>query len=80
MRQAYEPLLLEAGADIVFNGHVHAYERSYLVANYSRSEPCGIVHIVVGSAGNDEGLSATPDGWIDQVRQINYIYYSLVQQ
>jgi hypothetical protein len=66
MRQAYEPLLLSAGVDIVFNGHVHAYERSYPVANFSRSEPCGIVHIVVGSAGNDEGLSALPDGWLDQ--------------
>ncbi len=43
-----------------------AYERAYPVANYARND-CGIVHIIVGSAGNDEGLSTTPNGWIDQV-------------
>lgn len=65
MRLAYEPLLLEAQVDVVFNGHVHAYERTYPVANFSRND-CGIVHIVVGCAGNDEGLSNV-EGWIDEV-------------
>lgn len=44
---------------------LQAYERTYPVANFSRND-CGIVHIVVGCAGNDEGLSNV-EGWIDQV-------------
>jgi hypothetical protein len=51
---------------MTFNPGLQAYERSYPVANYSR-DTCGIVHIIVGSAGNDEGLSSTPEGWMDQV-------------
>ena len=29
MAEAMEPVLFEYGADIVFAGHVHAYERSF---------------------------------------------------
>jgi dTDP-4-dehydrorhamnose reductase len=35
MRQLYEPLLIQYSADIVFNGHVHAYGRSKPVNNYT---------------------------------------------
>lgn len=34
MRQAYEPLLVEHGVDIVLSGHVHAYERTKPLVNY----------------------------------------------
>jgi hypothetical protein len=54
-REAYEPLLLKYGVDLLLNGHVHAYERTHPVADY-KADPCGVVHISVGDAGNIEGL------------------------
>ncbi|KAK9802602.1 hypothetical protein WJX73_000292 [Symbiochloris irregularis] len=62
MRQAMEPLLYEAGADIIFNGHLHTYERTNPVYNYTVDE-CGIVNVVIGDGGNIEGLYKT---FIDQ--------------
>lgn len=56
MMQAMEPLLYAAGVDIVFAGHVHAYERSKRV-NGGKPDPCGAVHITIGDGGNREGLA-----------------------
>ncbi|OMO71472.1 hypothetical protein COLO4_28226 [Corchorus olitorius] len=56
MMAAMEPLLYAAGVDIVFAGHVHAYERSKRVNN-GKSDPCGAVHITIGDGGNKEGLA-----------------------
>ena len=52
-RRQYEALLYSYGVDIVMNGHVHAYERSYPVYN-NTVNPCGITHLVLGDAGNYE--------------------------
>lgn len=56
MRRSLEPLLLQYGADVVFTGHVHAYERTGCVAR-RRADGRGPLHIVVGDGGNREGLS-----------------------
>ncbi|KAF7845567.1 Purple acid phosphatase 15 [Senna tora] len=56
MRVEMEELLYLYGVDIVFNGHVHAYERSNRVYNYSL-DPCGPLHIAVGDGGNREKMS-----------------------
>ena len=56
MRVAMEPVLYQFGVDVMFNGHVHSYERTNPVYNYALN-PCGMVHIVVGDAGNSEGPS-----------------------
>ena len=50
-RRQYEALLYKYGVDIVMNGHVHAYERSFPVYNNTMN-PCGAVHLVLGDAGN----------------------------
>lgn len=52
-REHAEPLLVAAGADIVFSGHVHAYERS-APASGGRPDPCGVTHITIGDGGNRE--------------------------
>ena len=63
MRASLEPLLAKAGVDIVFSGHIHAYERTYRVLNHYPS-PCGPVHVTVGDGGNSERLYTTfADGW-----------------
>lgn len=56
MMVAMEDLLYSYGVDIVFNGHVHAYERSNRVYNYTL-DPCGPVYITVGDGGNREKMS-----------------------
>lgn len=57
MMSAMEPLLYAAGVDIVFSGHVHAYERTNRVYR-GKSDPCGAVHITIGDGGNKEGLAS----------------------
>ncbi|XP_057464308.1 purple acid phosphatase 18-like [Actinidia eriantha] len=56
MKEAMESLLYAAGVDIVFAGHVHAYERSKRVYN-GRLDRCGPVHLTIGDGGNREGLA-----------------------
>ncbi|XVF65207.1 hypothetical protein PTKIN_Ptkin09bG0228700 [Pterospermum kingtungense] len=56
MRLAMEDLLYQHGVDIVFNGQVNAYERSNRVYSYTL-DPCGPVHITVGSGGNEKNLT-----------------------
>uniref|UniRef100_A0A6N2LCZ0 Purple acid phosphatase n=2 Tax=Salix viminalis TaxID=40686 RepID=A0A6N2LCZ0_SALVM len=56
MMVAMEELLYSYAVDIVFNGHVHAYERSNRVYKYTL-DPCGPVHIVVGDGGNREKMA-----------------------
>lgn len=48
-----EPLLASYGVDLVFSGHVHAYERSVPVFD-NRPAECAPVHIVIGDGGNRE--------------------------
>ncbi|XP_019180960.1 PREDICTED: purple acid phosphatase 15-like [Ipomoea nil] len=56
MKVAMEELLYKAGVDLVFNGHVHAYERSNRVFNYTL-DPCGPVYITIGDGGNREKMA-----------------------
>lgn len=56
MMETLEPLLYAANVDLVFAGHVHAYERSKRVYN-GKSDPCGPIHITIGDGGNREGLA-----------------------
>ncbi|KAL5581023.1 hypothetical protein UlMin_013465 [Ulmus minor] len=53
-----EDLLYKYKVDIVFNGHVHAYERSNKVYNYTL-DPCGPVYITIGDGGNQEMMAIT---------------------
>jgi len=54
MREAMEGLLYAHKADVMFYGHMHAYERTGGVYN-NRTTCDGPVHIVIGDGGNHEG-------------------------
>ncbi|XP_043697690.1 purple acid phosphatase 22-like [Telopea speciosissima] len=56
MRKAMEGLLYKARVDIVFVGHVHAYERFTRVFNNTANQ-CGPMHVTIGDGGNKEGLA-----------------------
>ncbi|XVF55691.1 hypothetical protein PTKIN_Ptkin06aG0057200 [Pterospermum kingtungense] len=56
MKKYMEPLLYNARVDVVFAGHVHAYERFTRVYN-EKADHCGPVHITIGDGGNREGLA-----------------------
>ncbi|KAJ4709073.1 Purple acid phosphatase [Melia azedarach] len=67
MRSVFESWFIHYKVDVVFAGHVHAYERSYRVSNinynissgdrYPVSDKSAPVYITVGDGGNQEGLA-----------------------
>ncbi|KAI4348981.1 hypothetical protein L6164_009641 [Bauhinia variegata] len=56
MKAAMEDLLYRARVDLVFAGHVHAYERFTRVYK-DKADSCGPVHVTIGDGGNREGLA-----------------------
>jgi len=60
MQAAIESTLYKYEVDIVFSGHVHAYERSHQVYQY-KNTPGAPWYITIGDGGNAEGLAS---GWI----------------
>jgi acid phosphatase type 7 len=60
MQAAVEDVLYKAGVDMVFSGHVHAYERSCRAYKYKcMTDGTGPVYITIGDGGNREGLAKT---------------------
>ncbi|PKA62804.1 Purple acid phosphatase 2 [Apostasia shenzhenica] len=68
MRVIFEPWLVKYKVDVVFSGHVHAYERSERISNIAYNivnvkcmpvpDPSAPVYITIGDGGNLEGLAA----------------------
>ena len=56
-QQQVETLLFQYGVSFVFNGHVHAYERSNPVFAYELN-PCAPTYVIIGDGGNVEGVRA----------------------
>ncbi|KAF5180987.1 Purple acid phosphatase [Thalictrum thalictroides] len=69
MRAVFESWFVQYKVDLVFAGHVHAYERSYRFSNIhynvSSGDPYPVfdksapVYITVGDGGNQEGLAVS---------------------
>lgn len=57
MKASMEDLIYGAHTDIVFSGHVHAYERFTRVYK-DEANNCGPVYINIGDGGNREGLAS----------------------
>ncbi|KAL6998072.1 putative purple acid phosphatase 20 [Sarracenia purpurea var. burkii] len=58
MKAAMEDLVYGARVDVVFAGHVHAYERFTRVYKEQPND-CGPIFITIGDGGNREGLAST---------------------
>jgi acid phosphatase type 7 len=58
MRENMENLFYQHKVNMVFTGHVHAYERSHPVYQGIKTAD-GPVHLVIGDGGNAEGHSNT---------------------
>lgn len=67
MRSVFEKYFVKFKVDLVFAGHVHAYERSYRISNldyevsdgerYPVPDESAPIYITVGDGGNQEGLA-----------------------
>ncbi|XP_024016469.1 purple acid phosphatase 5 isoform X2 [Eutrema salsugineum] len=67
MRVTFEPWFVQNKVDIVFAGHVHAYERSERVSNIKYNitdglsspikNPSAPIYITIGDGGNIEGIA-----------------------
>ncbi|KAG2592109.1 purple acid phosphatase 2-like [Panicum virgatum] len=67
MRVMYEPWFVKYKVDLVFAGHVHAYERTHRISNVAYNVVNGLctpvpdqsapVYITIGDGGNQEGLA-----------------------
>lgn len=67
MRVMYEPWFVKYKVDVVFAGHVHAYERTHRISNVAYNVVNGLctpipdqsapVYITIGDGGNQEGLA-----------------------
>ncbi|XP_021827947.1 purple acid phosphatase-like [Prunus avium] len=67
MRVMYEPSFVKYKVDVVFTGHVHAYERSHRISNVAYNivngncipvkDQSAPVYITIGDGGNSEGLA-----------------------
>ncbi|KAL4397842.1 hypothetical protein HN51_002376 [Arachis hypogaea] len=68
MRAAFESWFIDHKVDVIFAGHVHAYERSYRYSNvdynitsghrYPVPDKSAPIYITVGDGGNQEGLAS----------------------
>ncbi|PRW44351.1 purple acid phosphatase 23 isoform X1 [Chlorella sorokiniana] len=55
----YEDVLYEHGVDLVYAGHVHAYERTAGGVYKYQKDVCGPQYTLIGDGGNVEGLYKT---------------------
>ncbi len=62
-----EPLLIQYFVNVVFTGHIHAYQRTTPVA-FGQVKKTGPMHVTVGSSGRQccltPFLSKTPEPWL----------------
>ena len=48
-RTVYEPIFLQFQVDLVYSGHIHAYERTHPVYNYERND-CAPMYVTIGES------------------------------
>lgn len=65
-REHLEPLFVKYNVNIVFNGHIHAYQRTHYVA-FNETVSTGPMHITIGAGGRNCDApfqNEEPEPWI----------------
>merc|ERR1712232_1300573 len=86
LRKLFEAMFRQYGVDLYLTGHVHNYEKTWPVFNgtieaQSYSGVRDPVHVVIGSAGCDEGLTdrwESCPAWSAGVRDGQHVGYALL--
>lgn len=65
-REHLEPLMIKYNVNVVMNGHIHAYQRTHMVAG-NVTTPEGPLHITIGAGGRNCDApfqNEEPEPWI----------------
>ena len=77
--RALVPLYEKYGVDIVFNGHIHLYERTWPIYRNKVVENNGVVYITTGGAGGDTETAAPTRSWFtNTVRTTHHFCYCTI--
>ena len=79
-RKYLEPLMVKYGVNVVFGGHIHAYQRTHHVANRAL-HPKGAMHITIGAGGRQcwgQFLNQEPEEWL-AARDASYFGYGMFE-
>lgn len=76
MKRYLEPLFVKYYVNFVISGHLHAYSRSYPVAN-DQLDPKGPINIVLGNGGRQANApfqNEIPEKWVAKRDHTTYGY------
>lgn len=79
-RSHLEPLMVDYRVNLVFSGHIHAYQRTHPV-RHNETDPRGPMHITVGAGGrqcNAPFKTASAEDWV-AVRDATFYGYGMLR-
>ncbi|MDB5309630.1 MAG: Calcineurin-like phosphoesterase [Gemmataceae bacterium] len=75
------PLYEKYKVDVVFNGHIHAYERTWPIRNGKVDQKDGVIHVTSGGGGGKlEGFAPTPAFFKQEGRVDFHFCYVTIHQ
>ncbi|MDO6432235.1 metallophosphoesterase [Flavitalea sp. BT771] len=73
------PLYEKYGVDIVFDGHIHLYERTWPIRGNKVVDHDGVIYVTTGGAGGDTEIAAPTRSWFtNTVRTVHHFCYCAV--
>ena len=79
-RTHLEPLFVDHKVNVVFSGHIHAYQRTEAVA-YNETKASGPVHVIIGAGGRQADApfrNETAEDWV-AVRDASIYGYGMLR-
>src|SRR6185295_17887575 len=73
------PLYEKYGVDIVFDGHIHLYERTWPIRRNKVVDHDGVIYVTTGGAGGDTEIAAPTRSWFtNTVRTVHHFCYCAI--